>query len=62
MGMPWDLRHPSRLTVLALAGEARDTVFYVLRAARRATAQAVDRRRLGPGCSRIGSPAAGSSG
>ena len=33
MGVPWNLCHPSRLTVLAIAGEAPDTVFYVLRAA-----------------------------
>jgi hypothetical protein len=36
----YDLRHPRRLTVNAIAGETIDTTFYVLRAAR-----AVQRRR-----------------
>ena len=36
----YGLRHPRRLTVLAIADEAPDAVFYVLRAAR-----AVQRRR-----------------
>ena len=36
----YGLRHPQRLTVLAIADEAPDAVFYVLRAAR-----AVQRRR-----------------
>ena len=36
----YDLRHPRRLTVNAIASETIDTVFYVLRAAR-----AVQRRR-----------------
>jgi hypothetical protein len=38
--VPWRLRHPRRLTVLAIASEAPDVVFCVLRAAR-----AVQRRR-----------------
>jgi hypothetical protein len=38
--VPWRLRHPRRLTVLAIATEAPNAVFYVLRAAR-----AVQRRR-----------------
>jgi hypothetical protein len=38
--VPWRLRHPRRLTVLAIAAEAPNAVFYVLRAAR-----AVQRRR-----------------
>jgi hypothetical protein len=36
----WRLRHPRRLTVLAIAAEAPNVVFYVLRVAR-----AVQRRR-----------------
>jgi hypothetical protein len=40
IGVPWRLRHPRRLTVLAIAAEAPTAVFYVLRAAR-----AVQRRR-----------------
>jgi hypothetical protein len=40
IGVPWRLRHPRRLTVLAIAAEAPNVVFYVLRAAR-----AVRRRR-----------------
>jgi hypothetical protein len=40
IGVPWRLRHPRRLTVLAIAAEAPDVVFGVLRAAR-----AVQRRR-----------------
>jgi len=40
IGVPWGLRHPRRLTVLAIATEAPAAVFYVLRAAR-----AVQRRR-----------------
>jgi hypothetical protein len=40
IGVPWGLRHPRRLTVLAIAMEAPTAVFYVLRAAR-----AVQRRR-----------------
>ena len=40
IGVPWRLRHPRRLTVLAIANEAPNAVFYVLRAAR-----AVQRRR-----------------
>jgi hypothetical protein len=39
----YGLRHPRRLTVLAIADEAPGAVFYVLRAAR-----AVQRRRRGP--------------
>jgi hypothetical protein len=34
--VPWRLRHPRRLTVLAIATEAPNAVFYVLRAARAA--------------------------
>jgi hypothetical protein len=33
IGVPWRLRHPRRLTVLAIASEAPNVVFYVLRAA-----------------------------
>ena len=40
IGVPWRLRHPRRLTVLAIAAEAPNAVFYVVRAAR-----AVQRRR-----------------
>src|SRR6202023_349770 len=40
IGVPWRLRHPRRLTVLAIAAEAEPIAFYVLRAAR-----AVQRRR-----------------
>ena len=40
IGVPWRLRHPRRLTVLAIAAEAPNAVFYVLLAAR-----AVQRRR-----------------
>ena len=40
IGVPWRLRHPRRLTVLAIAAEAPNVVFGVLRAAR-----AVQRRR-----------------
>ena len=40
IGVPWRLRHPRRLTVLAIASEAPNVVFSVLRAAR-----AVQRRR-----------------
>ncbi len=40
IGVPWGLRHPRRLTVLAIASEAWPVVFYVLWAAR-----AVQRRR-----------------
>jgi hypothetical protein len=40
IGVPWRLRHPRRLTVLAIAAEAEPAVFNVLRAAR-----AVQRRR-----------------
>jgi hypothetical protein len=32
-GVPYGLRHPRRLTVLATAGEAPNAVFYALRAA-----------------------------
>ena len=61
--MRYGLRHPRRLTVLAIADEAPDAVFYVLRVAR-----AVQRRRprmaavVSPGRSRSGSPAAGGIG
>jgi hypothetical protein len=40
IGVPWRLRHPRRLTVLAIAAEAPNVVFGVLRVAR-----AVQRRR-----------------
>ena len=40
IGVPWRLRHPRRLTVLAIANEAPNVAFNVLRAAR-----AVQRRR-----------------
>jgi hypothetical protein len=40
LGVPWGLRHPRRLTVLAIAVEAPNAVFYVVRAA-----WAVQRRR-----------------
>jgi hypothetical protein len=40
IGVPWRLRHPRRLTVLAIASEAPNAVFYVLRVAR-----SVQRRR-----------------
>jgi hypothetical protein len=33
IGVPWGLRHPRRLTVLAIAMEAPNVVFYVARAA-----------------------------
>ncbi|MGH3187277.1 MAG: hypothetical protein ACRDOL_08475 [Streptosporangiaceae bacterium] len=60
LSVPWRLRHPRRLTVLAIAMEAPNVGYEVLRAAR-----AVQRRRprmaagSAPGRSRIGSPAAG---
>jgi hypothetical protein len=63
LGVRYGLRHPRRLTVLAIADEAPFAVFYGLRVPRgRAAAQAEDRRRLSPGRSRSGSPAAGSIG
>ena len=40
IGVPWGLRHPRRLTVLAIASDGYTVVFYVLWAAR-----AVQRRR-----------------
>jgi hypothetical protein len=40
IGVAWGLRYPRRLTVLAIAMGAQDTVFHVLRAA-----WAVQRRR-----------------
>ena len=40
VGVPWRLRHPRRLTVLAIASEAPNAAFYALRAGR-----AVQRRR-----------------
>jgi hypothetical protein len=40
LSVPWRLRHPRRLTVLAIAMEAPNAAFYVLRAAR-----AMQRRR-----------------
>jgi hypothetical protein len=40
IGVPWGLRHPRRLTVLAIASEAPTVVFCVAR-----TARAVQRRR-----------------
>ena len=36
IGVPWRLRHPRRLTVLAIAMEAPNAVYGVLRAARAA--------------------------
>jgi hypothetical protein len=63
IGVWWGLRHPRRLTVLAIAVEAPNAVIHVPWVARgRAAAQAEDRHRVGPGHGRIGSPAAGSSG
>ena len=63
IGVWWGLRHPRRLTVLAIASESYTVVFYVpLGGPGRATAQAEDRRQVGPGRSRIGIPAAGSIG
>jgi hypothetical protein len=40
LGVRWGLRNPRRLTVLAIAGEARNAVFFVLWVPR-----AVQRRR-----------------
>jgi hypothetical protein len=40
IGVPWGLRHPRRLTVLAIASEAPNVVLNILWAAR-----AVQRRR-----------------
>jgi hypothetical protein len=34
VGVPWRLRHPRRLTVLAMVNEAPNAAFYVLRAGR----------------------------
>ena len=62
IGVPWRLRHPRRLTVLAIATEAGRRVLCPPGGPGRAAAQAQDRRRLSPGRSRIGSPAAGSIG
>jgi hypothetical protein len=59
LGVWWGLRHPRRLTVLAILYRR---VLCPLGGPGRAAAQAEDRRRVGPGRSRIGSPAAGSSG
>ena len=56
-GVRSGLRHPQRLTVLTIAGEAPAVAFTVLRAAR-----AVQRRRPSPDRRRMGSPAAGSIG
>jgi hypothetical protein len=36
LGVPWRLRHPRRLTALAIANEAPNVAFSVLRAARAA--------------------------
>jgi hypothetical protein len=58
IGVWWGLRWPRRLTVLAVAAGAPNAVIQVPWVAR-AAAQAEDRRRVGPGRSRIGSPAAG---
>jgi hypothetical protein len=59
MGVPWRLRHPRRLTVLAIAVEAPNAVYSVLRAGPgRAAPQAEDGHWLRPARSRIGSPAA----
>ena len=61
IGVPWRLRHPRRLTVLAIAMKAPNAVFYVLRGGPgRAAAQAEDGRRVSPGCSRC-TVAAGTS-
>ena len=63
IGVWWGLRWPRRLTVRAIAVDSpgrRDPG--PLGGPGRAAAQAEDRRRVGPGRSRIGSPAAGSSG
>ena len=62
LSVRWDLRHPRRLTVLAIASQTSAVVFSLLRVAR-----AVQRRRPrtaagGPDRRRIGSPAAGSIG
>jgi hypothetical protein len=63
IGVPWGLRHPRRLTVLTIAGEAPNAgVLCPPGGPGRAAAQAEDRRRVRPGRSRIGSPAAGSIG
>ena len=63
IGVWWGLRWPRRLTVLAIAsGILYRRVLCPLGGPGRAAAQAEDRRRVGPGRSRIGSPAAGSSG
>ena len=63
IGVWWGLRHPRRLTVLAIASESYyRRVLCPLGGPGRAAAQAEDRRRVGPGHGRIGSPAAGSSG
>ena len=62
-GVRSGLRKPRRLTVLAIAGEAPPRcVLCTAGAPGRAAAQAEDHRRLSPGRSRIGSPAAGSIG
>jgi hypothetical protein len=63
LGVRSGLRHPRRLTALAMAGEApMAVVLCPAGAPGRAAAQAEDRRRLSPGRSRSGSPAAGSIG
>ena len=63
IGVRSGLRHPRRLTVLAIASEALDRrVLCPAGGPGRAAAQAEDRRRLSPGRRRIGSPAAGSIG
>jgi hypothetical protein len=63
IGVPWRLRHPRRLTVLAIAAEAPERrVRCPAGGPGRAAAQAEDGRRLSPGLSRIGSPAADSIG
>ena len=63
LSVPWRLRHPRRLTVLAIAMEAPNLVYRrPAGGPGRAAAQAEDGRRVSPGRSRIGSPAAGSIG
>ena len=54
IGVPWRLRHPRRLTVLAIANEAPNVVYRrPAGGPGRAAPQAEDRRRLSPGRSRM---------
>ena len=62
IGVPWRLRHPRRLTMLAIVVEAPNVVFYTLGGPGRAAPQAEDGHRISLGRSRIGSSAAGSIG